>query len=202
MSLSQWIVRLLGPAITAIGVRWFFNYVFEHRFNEFLKNLNEEHVVLQYPRAFFWLGIVGMAFFTFLFIKNELLWLKTCIAFLVIAGLYIVWISTVLRVDIFKKQDYFLYRSLFGITYKVYYSDCLYYYFKHDRDELNIVTKNRTYKIDYHFMEGIELVSLLNQNHVLYNVDNKRIGERRNRKSVLDMKKRARQWKKGRKYKR
>ena len=119
-----------------------FYYIGKNNDKEILKNIDKEHVIIKYPKAYIWVGIVDILFCSiciyFLIYPNKIFMpvgkylglLLLLFGLFDLLGLAIFLNALMWRIDIFKSEDYFLYRSLFK-TYKIKYDDCLWYKYEH-----------------------------------------------------------------------
>lgn len=132
-----------------------FYYIGKNNDKEILKNIDKEHVIIKYPKAYIWVGIADILFcsvflFLMIFYPNgtESWWVFVGFGFFDLLGLAIFLNAIMWKIDVFKSKDYFLYRPLFK-TYKIKYDDCLWYKYEY----LN--SKIKTIKQTIHIEMGI-----------------------------------------------
>lgn len=147
-----------------------FYYIGKNNDKEILKNIEKEHVIIKYPKTYTWVGIADILFCSIclvlmVFFPNgtESWWVFVIFGSFVLLGLAIFLNTLMWRIDIFKNEDYFLYRPLFK-TYKIKYDNCLWYKYEH----LN--SKIKTTKQTIHIEVGITnleyLLAMLDEHEI------------------------------------
>lgn len=147
-----------------------FYYIGKNNDKEILKNIDKEHVIIKYPKAYIRVGIVDILFcsaclFFMRFFPNgtETWWVYIiCISFDLL-GIAISLNAFMWRIDIFKSEDYFLYRSLFK-TYKIKYDDCLWYKYEHFNSKIK--TTKQTIHIEIGITNLEYLLAMLDKHEI------------------------------------
>lgn len=147
-------IRYIMLALIPIILNIIFNRIGNKNSKNIIKNQTNEHITIQTPKAFLWIGIIGSLFCSiciyFLIFPNKIfipvgkhLW-WVCIIFVSfdLLGIYIIFNTLVWKIEIFQNKDYFLYKPLFK-TYKIKYEDCLWFLIK-DNGVLVIKTNTKT----------------------------------------------------------
>ena len=112
------------------------------------------HYIVKLPDWFFWFIYCSIWFFVSMFVfdvfikKNtlksgELLPFIMILLFLVVP--YV--IGKAWRIDVFKDKDYFIFRNIFFVTRKIYYSECIGY--KYTMNSVVVKTEKRKIYVDY-----------------------------------------------------
>lgn len=121
---------------------------------ELVKNLSESCVVLRLPKMYFWLGVMGCVFLTMLFVLCSLpkfeLAIWSYVAFFFLGSIFISLLLSerLWKVEVFKDENYFIYRTSFGRKYKVSYNECIAY--KNATNMFVIKTQRKTFYVDIH----------------------------------------------------
>ncbi len=169
--MQQVIVRLLVPAITAICIGLLFAVIDKNNDKELIENLTKEHIVIRLPKAYIWVGVIGILFSLALIILSALFPNGTegifsysvFIAF-VLLGIMIVLEALFWRVDIFRHKDYFVYRTMFFKAYTIEYKDCEYYI--SGTNTIKLKTSSKTFRFDSKSTNIEFLLGLLGENGV------------------------------------
>ncbi len=169
--MQQVTVRLLVPAIIAICIGLLSAVIVKNNDKELIENLTKEHIVIRLPKAYIWVGSIGVLFFLALIILSTLFPNGTegvfsysvFIAF-VILGIFIVLEALFWKVDIFRHKDYFVYRTVFFKTYTIEYKDCEYYIW--GTNTIKLKTSSKTFRFDSNSSNIEYLLGLLNKNGV------------------------------------
>lgn len=97
---------------------------------ELINNLGKEHVVLRLPRLYLWVGIVGLVFDVFIYnfsYGNDEIWILLIYVAYGLLSLHLIYKVIFWRIDVFKSERYFLYKTNFWKPRRVYYDDCVNY---------------------------------------------------------------------------
>ena len=164
-------VGAIVPAVTILVVSVIFLLIRIHNYKEVVKNLEEEHIVIRLPRACFWVGYVDACLFsvTILFMSlypNETVaaWEYVFFAFFVCVGVVMIVAERTWRIDVFRSEDYFLYKNYLRRPRKIRYADCMNYEFK--PNFIILRTKEKTYRIEPKATNIEYLIVLLNEHEV------------------------------------
>lgn len=168
------LISIFVPALIIIIVRWCLLSIKARSLNEALDNAKKKHVVIHLPKAFFWIGFVESIFFVCFMVlgttcpnifDNKInIWFYLLFSCLSLFGLLIMLATKIWKIDVYKKEDYFIYRSFLGSRYTIYYSDCISYI---DGNNVFILkTRQKKFYIDS-YSENLEfLVYQLNIHHI------------------------------------
>ena len=148
------IVRFLIPILITFAFAFFLYKNEKSNAKELVKNLCESCVVLRLPKMYFWLGATGCVFLTILFVlcsspKIELV-IWSYVAFLFLGSIFMSLLLSerLWKVEVFKDENYFIYRTSFGRKYKVSYNECIAY--KNATNMFVIKTQRKTFYVDIH----------------------------------------------------
>ena len=138
----------ISVGIISIIIKLITSIIIKGNGKSLIKNLSEEHVIIKVPFIYIAVGFVCsgtfMLFSVWMIATDALVgWVLGGFAFFILLGIYIVVMSIMWKIEIFRKEKYFLYRSSFFKTHKVWYDDCLYYI----RTNNGLVIKNKDFKI-------------------------------------------------------
>ena len=169
--MQQVIVRLLVPIITVICIRLLSTVIGKNNDKELIENLTKEHIVIRLPKAYIWVGSIGVLFFLALIILSTLfpngtegvLSYSVFVAFAIL-GIFIVLVALFWKVDVFRHKDYFIYRTMFFKTYTIAYKDCEHYIW--GTNTIKLKTNNKIFRFDSNSSNIEFLLGLLNKNGV------------------------------------
>ncbi len=141
----------------------------KHRY-ELAEDQEKGHIVIRFPKTYLWIGyiailFVALCFFLMTYFPNgtEAVWVKVLFGILGIAGIYIVLMTKICRIDVFRNENYFLYRSLF-CKKRIQYSDCVSY--KLTSNSLVLRINKRNIRIDTNMINYEYLFALIKQHKV------------------------------------
>ena len=153
MTEAQIATSILAPILISLTVGLLYSKIYERKCKSVIENLNNDHIVVRLPKALFWIGCLGTMVFATAIVLMTLfpndtasLWVYILFSAFILLGIYLMAIGIIWKVEIFKQEDYFIYRSIFFRTYKIRYADCISY--KCTNNTVELITKNRTLHID------------------------------------------------------
>lgn len=167
----QVIIRLLIPALISLFLVWLSSGIDKDNGQEIIKNLEKEHIVIQLPKAYMWVGFLDfVAFCAFaILVANDQdassaawVWILTC--FFILLGVFLIAVTKIWKIEIFRHREYFLYRTAFCRVHKVQYSQCVSYEFK--TNNLVLKTEKRTFYVDNKATNFEFLLIMLSQHKV------------------------------------
>lgn len=165
------LTRMFAMALTGIVIGWIGIYIFEKNSKELINSLKQEHVVLHLPSIFFWVGFLDIIFcstclFIMFFFPNgtEAWWVWTEFILFILLGLALVLKTLIFKIDVYKNKDYFVYRSVFVKTRKIYYCECISY--QCTQYDLIVKTGKKKITIDIHTVNVEFLMGMLGKNKV------------------------------------
>lgn len=155
---------LLSQAATKL----FSSHIKSKNNEETIKNSTKDHIVIRLPKALLFVGIitmlVGAALFIVMHTTCPILVMELLLVITFVAGLYLVVNSCTWKMEIFKNENYFIFRAFPYKTKKVFYSDCESY--KIEYDTLFLKTKEKTFYIETKIASFDVILALLNKNNV------------------------------------
>lgn len=95
---------------------------------ESIKNMKKEHVILRLPNIFLWAGGICSVFFTALLMlsynaESAVIWVKVTFCVFILLGIFLMLMTRIWKIEIFRQKDYFIYRSFFR-TREIRYREC------------------------------------------------------------------------------
>ncbi|MBO4583821.1 MAG: hypothetical protein J5756_02005 [Clostridia bacterium] len=145
-------IRILIPALSYAVVGLLLSLTAKSNDKEALENLEKEHIVVKLPRIGLWVGYAGVGFclisgLLMALSKNEtaVLWVWIVMALFLLLSVFLIVSTLVWKIDIFRSEDYFIRRSSFFRTHKIFYSDCVSYKVK--KNGVIIKTIGRSFSI-------------------------------------------------------
>ena len=167
----QIMVRILMPILVVIVVWFLFSRMNKSNYEERIKDLSAECIVVHLPKINLWIGflivVVCTTFCYFmLFFKNgtEAWWVWVTVLILILGGFYIIFESLFFEIDIFMNEDYFLFKKIFVRPQKIYYCDCISY--KCTLNTFVIKTTRNKISMDIHAVNLQFLMDMLNDKNV------------------------------------
>lgn len=168
----QFFVRIIIPTLIPIILGFLFTNIDKSNSKEIIKNLTREHIVIRLPKAYLWVGCLDISFCvacicSMILFSNETATTWVWIVFILFAllGIVIIWETQFWKIDIYKCEDYFLYRTFFLKTHKVHYSDCISY--KCGDHTIVLKTNKKRFYIDTMACNVEFLLTMLTQNKVV-----------------------------------
>ncbi len=126
------LVRVLIPVLTATILGALMVRIQKNNSQKLIESLHKQHVIVKLPPVYFWVGCITVIVMTLFILAmfcfpNDSVTIWTYVAFGVFDFLGVLLVIAVLlwRIDVFKDKPYFSYRTIFGKTYTVLYSDCI-----------------------------------------------------------------------------
>lgn len=144
--------------LVAIRIKLFF-FISKISYQRAEKDLSAEHITIRLHPIYLWAGSMNILFFiigifvTILFLDGTAaIWgLMVSVLFLIL-GLYMILKRQIWKIEIFRNEDYFLYRTFPYKTYRILYTDCVNYEFRADTlwfgTTLILRTKRKKFYID------------------------------------------------------
>lgn len=148
------IVRFLIPALITFVFAFLLYKNEKSNAKELVKNLCESYIVLRLPKMYFWLGATGCVFLTMLYVlyfsSDFELAIWSYIVFFFLGSIFVSLLLSerLWKVEVFKYENYFIYRTSFGRKYKVSYDECIAY--KNATNMFVIKTQRKTFYVDIH----------------------------------------------------
>lgn len=167
----QIIIRIVISALIPIIIGFLFSFVDKENSKEIEKNLTKEHIVIRLPKAYMWVGCLDISVFAaficiMTFFPNDTAeaWVKVSFGVFILMGAVLVAATLIWKIEIFRSENYFIYRTLPFKSYKIQYSDCVSYKFV--PNTLVLKTKKKTLQIDIHATNLEFMLVMLSQHEI------------------------------------
>ena len=155
----------------AIAIGLLKTYISRSNRKEMLKSESNEHIIIRHPQIYIWIACVCIALFGALliwiyFFPNDTVtvWVFAGFGVFVLMGNYLILVTLIFKIDIYKSKDYFLYRNILFRTYKIRYCDCVSYERKYN--DFVVKTTGKTLRLDCDSTNIDYLISMLKQYEV------------------------------------
>lgn len=149
----QMLARILVPALIPILLGVLLSNVGKNNYDKIETNLQKEHVVIHFPKAYLWVGCIDISFFIsclllmILYPNNTAdFWIFFLFLAFALLGIFIVVETRIWKIEIFRHKEFFIYRTMFYKTYKIKYQECDYY--KLGTNIVKLKTQTKTFYID------------------------------------------------------
>lgn len=136
-------------------------------------SLSKGKVVVSPPRIMGWVAIIGMLFFTAVILimcfspnGTETPWVFLAFWLFDLLGGYLLWITLVWQVEVFRDEDFFILRDYWGRKHKICYTDCTSYQYRYHHQEIVIHNRIKNFTISYLLVNYGILVEALQQHNV------------------------------------
>lgn len=152
------LTRILGSISIPIIFRGIVSLIMREKEREMTYNLRKERIVIRPPKVIGWIAVMGMLFCTtvlliILLYQNGIEFpvvfhgTESPVVFLGfflfdLLGAYLLWITLVWQVEVFKNEDFFILMDYWGRKHKIHYADCTSYQYRYRHQE--IIVRNRT----------------------------------------------------------
>ena len=146
------LTRILGFISIPIILRGIVSLIMREKEREMTYNLRKERIVIRPPKVIGWIAVMEMLFCTTVLLI--ILLYQNGIEFPVVfhgtespvvvlgfflfdlLGAYLLWITLVWQVEVFKNEDFFILRDYWGRKHKIHYADCTSYQYRHRGQEI------------------------------------------------------------------
>jgi hypothetical protein len=169
--MEQVIIRVIILSVIPIIVGILLSYITKSNNNELLKKLSEEHLVIHLPKAYMWVGFAASSFFAICFFLMVWfpngtggIWVGILFWIFILLGIVIVVETLIWRIQIFRHEEYLIYRTSFGRTYRIQYKDFVYY--KNGNNTLILRTNNKSFFVDNKATNFEFLMAMLTQHKI------------------------------------
>ena len=149
----HFLARIITGGLITISLSALLTFILKSNEKEYVKNLNEEHIIVYLPKVYTWVGIIEALFFAALLIwmivfpnGTGSLWAGIGLSLFIIMGLVLAVEPLIWKIRFSRHEDFFLYTTGFGRTYQVQYADIVYY--KDGVNTLTLRTKRKRFFID------------------------------------------------------
>lgn len=166
------IVHILAPLLISLFLVFLYSKIYKSNGESLIENLKNEHIIIHLPKAYFLVGALDIVVFTIFIllikyfppIEETVLWLYFGFGLFVLLGIFIIAYTLIWKIDVFRHENYFTYRTLFGKTYTIQYSECISY--KFTEYALTLKTVKKTLNFDSKATNIEYLVAMLRKNKV------------------------------------
>lgn len=165
--------RFITFALIQIAVYVIIYFISKEKDDEIIKSIKNEHIIIRTPRLFLLVGIIGISvcttfIFLMLFYPNgtEAWWVFIIFGSGDLLGMYIISNTLIWKIEVFRNENYFLYRKSPFKTYKIKYEDCLYFQENINKGVLIVKTNKKTVTANMLFTNYECLPAMLIKNGV------------------------------------
>lgn len=172
-------IRILGFALIPICVYGAISLMMRENEKEEIANLHKERIVVRPPKMMGWVAVSGILFFTVLLFfvtrssSNDTaphvvfrIILILIVFLLDLLGAYLLWITLIWQVEVFKNEDFFILRDYWGRKHKIHYSDCTGYQYRYHHQEIIVRNRIKNFTISYLLVNYGVLIAALQQHNV------------------------------------
>ena len=173
-------VRVMVPAITSILCGVVFFFILNHDDKVTKDFATKDIFTIRPSKAFLVVGLIGIVIFGGFMAKmcffpdgSEAWWVWMGFSFFVLLGIYLVLMPLMLKIVIFKSEDYFKFRIHIK-TYTVKYGDCEWYRVGKYAFVLKLKNRSRKFFVDQSAIDCTVLKRMLDLNRVKRNMPKKK----------------------------
>lgn len=119
-------------------------------------SLSKEIIVVSPPRIMGWAAIIDMLFFTTVILimcfnpnGTESPWVFVAFFLFDLLGGYLLWITLVWQIEVFRDEDFFILRDYWGRKHKICYTDCMSYQYRYRQQEIIIRNHIKNFTISH-----------------------------------------------------
>lgn len=167
----QIMIRIIIPALIPIVLGILLSNIDKSNSKELINNLTKEHIIIQMPKAYMWVGCLDFSFFATCIVlmacfpnDTATLWVWVLFCLFTLLGVAIVLVTIIWKIEIFRHEDYFLLRTVTLRTHKIQYCECI--SFKLGTNSLTLKTIKGTFHIDCNATNFEFLMAMLTQHKV------------------------------------
>ena len=176
------LTRILGFISIPIILRGIVSLIMREKEREMTYNLRKERIVIRPPKVIGWIAVMGMLFCTtvlliILLYQNGIEFpvvfhgTESPVVFLGfflfdLLGAYLLWITLVWQVEVFKNEDFFILRDYWGRKHKIHYADCTSYQYRYRHQEIIVRNRIKNFTISYLLVNCGILITDLQQHNV------------------------------------
>lgn len=176
------LTRILGFISIPIILRGIVSLIMREKEREMTYNLRKERIVIRPPKVMGWIAVMEMLFCTtvlliILLYPNGIEFpvvfhgTESPVVFLGfflfdLLGAYLLWITLVWQVEVFKNEDFFILRDYWGRKHKIHYADCTSYQYRYRHQEIIVRNRIKNFTISYLLVNCGILIAALQQHNV------------------------------------
>ena len=141
---------------------------------QLINNLTKDHLIVKLPMAYFWVGSVDVLFMAIFLLASYYSSQDTAgfsmhvayvlFTLLMIPGFILVVATKIWKIEIFRQEEFFIYKTIFCKKYKIWYKDCIGYKWSNNMFKLKTVKKN--FYIDFRATNFEFFLAMIIQNKV------------------------------------
>ena len=127
----------------------------------------------QAPKTMGWVAVIGMLFFTGVILVmilqpngTERPWVFAGFYLFDLMGAWLLWMTLIWRVEVFRSEDFFVLRDYLGRKHKIRYEDCRGYQFRYHRQEIIVHNRVKHFTVSCLLVNYGTLLAALQQHHV------------------------------------
>ena len=177
----RYIIHSGIPIIISIALSVLFVFIQKSNTRESVANISHNHIIVTLPKIYFWIGCIDILFFGICFFLSiykpngtATIWVWVMFGFFVLLGIVIIWATLMWKIDVFRNEEFFIYRTFWGHILKIRYDECKQYEIKENTMVLKTARKNLY--IDMFSKNYDVFLSMLHQNNIKDNQGIKRSG--------------------------
>lgn len=165
------LIHIISPILISLSLSFVYSKIYKSNGASLIQNINNKHIVIRLPKAYFGIGSLGIVVFSAAIVLMTLYpndsaswWVYFGFSLFVLLGVFLIAYTLIWKIDIFRCEDYFTYRTFWGRTHKIKYSECISY--KYTEYALTIKTFKQTLNFDSKATNIDYLVAMLRRNKV------------------------------------
>ena len=166
------IVHILAPLLISLFLGLLYSKIYKSNGESIIENLKNEHIIIHLPKAYFLVGALDIVVFTIFIllikyfppIEETVLWVYFGFGCFILLGFFIVTYTLIWKIDVFRHENYFVYRNFLGKKNRIPYSECISY--QYSEYALTLKTVKKTLNFDSKATNIEYLVAMLNQNKI------------------------------------
>lgn len=142
----------------------------------------EKKITVHFPRSYIAIGLIVMLFFLTCLALMEAFpngtgsaWVAILFMFFIVLGIIIVIVGIVWKIYIFKDEDYLVYVTALGRSYKIYYNQISGYIFT--RNRIKIKTQKKAFYVESEAVNIKILFEMFRKNKIPQNLSRKDKGK-------------------------
>ena len=120
-----------------------------------------------------WVAVIGMLFFTGVILVmilrpngTERPWVFAGFYLFDLMGAWLLWMTLIWRVEVFRSEDFFVLRDYLGRKHKIRYEDCTGYQFRYHQQEIIVHNRVKHFTVSCLLVNYGTLLAALQQHHV------------------------------------
>jgi len=165
------ILRAVSVILIGFSLQILLTKIFKQKINSVINNLSNEHIIIQMPSAYKWIGLIGSSillasYALAIMYPNDSVdcWSLGAVLMFALVGLYLYFAASRWRIHIFRSEDYMVNVPILGKKQTIKYADILHYH--NGVNYIKIVTKFKMYSFDNKSTNIEFLLAMLKKNNV------------------------------------